>query len=231
MLQHIAQRFLVRPVRLFRQQDDRPQNTERQRRRDAIRLPDGDLPPQRMRRQPLPGKFPLHRQRHPEFPPAPPVGHREKCRAEHQSRRPDKRPHRNGCPDRSLPCGLLCHRSSRKRRSDRWMHSRHRITPPQQRIDTQARGQRKWHQQPQQRRSPEQQKRLFWHFVDRQRPEHRDDHDHHAARKAHLQKLHPRHLIPAPRRSAGAARSARPRASSAPAAPQTACRRTRRTPC
>ena len=55
-----------------------------------------------------------------------------------KSRRPDKRPHQNGCPDRSLPCGLLCHRSSRKRRSDRCVHGRHRITPPQQRIDAQA---------------------------------------------------------------------------------------------
>ena len=237
MLQHVPQRRLVRPVRLLRHQDDRAQDAEGERRGDPAGLPDGDGAPQRVRLQPAADNVVFHREGRPELPAAAPIRDGEHHRADRHAYSPDDRPdrglrrRRGSCLLRSgSRCCLRRHRKIRQGRGGCPFRRRGRA-PRQQGIDAQCGRQRDRRQQPRERRGPERQKCLFRQPFDRERTDDRDDQDHDAAREAHLQELHTRHLIPARRRSAAAARAARRRAFSAPAGPRTACRQSRHRSC
>ena len=191
MLQHVAQRSLIRPVRLLWHQDDRAQDAEGKRRGDAAGLPDGDGAPQRVRLQPAAGKAAFHREGRPELPAAAPIRDGEHHRADRRAHGPDDHPDRNlrrrhgSCLLRSGSRCRLRRREIRQGRGCGPFRCRGRA-PRQQRIDAERRWQRDRHQQPHERRGPERQKGLFRQPLDRQRADDRDDQDHDAAREAHL---------------------------------------------
>lgn len=203
VLQNEAQSALVRPVGRLRHQNDRAQDAERQRGRDAVRLADDELAAQRMRCKPAAGIVVFDRQRGLEFAIAPDVEHRKCQRTDLNAHKPDDCPRRDRRRGRRSDLrhdGDGCRRQDRRRRDGGGIRYRRCLTR-KQRVDAQARGERERHKQPHERECPEHQKRLFRHLVERQRAENGDDRDHHRAVQAHLQKAHPFTLIPARRRS------------------------------
>ncbi len=188
MLQNKAQRALVRPVGRLRHQDDGAQDTERQRGRDAVRLADGERAAQAVRCKPAAGIVVFDRQRGLEFAIAPDIEHRERQRIDRDAHEPDDRPRRDR--RRGRRSDLWCDSGVRRRQSRQGsggggMRSGGDL-PREERVDTQARGERKRHEQPHERERPEHQKRLFRHPIERQRAENGDDRDHHRAVQAHL---------------------------------------------
>lgn len=238
VFQHILQGGFVPPVGFLRQQDHRVPHTEGERRGDERTLPDGDLSPQQMRLQPLPGKRLLHREGHLEFLPASSVGCSEKCSQKQHACQPDNRPHRHRLHSRRVRCSSCfgCHACRKITRQGR--ACRRAVCPGHslraalhQHINAAAEGHGERHQQPGQRHLPQHQKSPLGQAFQQQRPQNEDNQDHHRAGHAHLPKAHTNSLIPVRPRSASACEFALPKFCCCPEGLQTACRQSRRRPC